>query len=200
MRYLLLLVALATLAGCMKPSDLYDGAQSQLRDVGLLDYSKTQRMASRRIQSDSVVFIAQGPFAPPGHGYARPNVVAEVAFDRFVEYFPYVRRARSAIGLDEARAEAIAAGAHYLLYTRFAHIDDAINTLEEWEEQEDFDRVGLDRAVIQMMLIELNTGFLVDTTTIYGRGGLLTFYDEKPENLIGLPLEQYARSLLGVAR
>ncbi|MEX6503236.1 DUF4823 domain-containing protein [Pseudomonas zhanjiangensis] len=199
MRSLILLLPLA-LVGCMKVSDLADGAEYHLRDAGILDHGSTERMASRRLQQDSFIYIAQGHFVPPGHGYPRPNVVAEEAFKGFVEYFPMVRRARAPLGLEEAMGQARAAGAHYLLYSRFAFVDDRIGRVEEWEDQQALDRLGIDRSVIQLMLIETNTRFLVDTARIRSRGGFLTFYDAKPEDLIGPPLHDYARSLLGVGR
>ena len=59
---------------------------------------------------------------------------------------------------------------------------------------------GRDRGVIQLMLIETNTRHLVDSARIRNRGGFLTFYDQKPEDLIGPPLEEYARSLIGLSR
>lgn len=197
MRSLILLLPLA-LVGCMKVSDLADGAEYHLRDAGVLDHGSTERMASRRVQQDSFIYIAQGHFVPPGHGYPRPNVVAEEAFKGFVEYFPLVRRARAPLGLEAAMQQARAAGAHYLLYTRFAYSDDRIGGVEDWEDQQALDRLGTDRSVIQLMLIETSTHFLVDTARIRSRGGFLTFYDAKPEDLIGPPLHDYARSLLGV--
>jgi len=200
MRSLILLLALLALGGCMKVSDLADGAEYHLRDAGVLDHGKVERMASRRLQQDSFIYIAQGHFVPPGHGYPRPNVVAEEAFNGFVEYFPMVRRARAPAGLEEAMGQARAAGAHYLLYSRFAFTDDRIGRVEEWEDQEALDRLGTDRGVIQLMLIETNTRYLVDTARIRSRGGFLTFYDAKPQDLIGPPLHDYARSLLGVGR
>lgn len=200
MRNLFLLLALLGLAGCMKVSDMASSTEYYLGDAGFLDHARTERMASRRLQQDSFIYIAQGRFVPPGHGYPRPNVVAEEAFKGFVQYFPLVRRAKQPLGLEEAMGEAREAGAHYLLYTRFAYSDDRIGTLEEWEDQEALDRLGTDRAVIQLMLIETNTRFLVDTARIRSRGGFLTFYDVQPQDIIGPPLEDYARSLLGVAR
>lgn len=200
MRNLLLLLALLSLAGCMKVSDMASSTEYYLGDAGLLDHGRTERMASRRLQQDSFIYIAQGHFVPPGHGYPRPNVVAEEAFKGFVQYFPLVRRAKQPLGLEEAMGEAREAGAHYLLYARFAYSDDRIGTEEEWEDQEALDRLGTDRAVIQLMLVETNTRFLVDTARIRSRGGFLTFYDVQPQDIIGPPLEDYARSLLGVAR
>jgi hypothetical protein len=200
MRSLLLIVTVLLLGGCMKPSDLADGAIYQLRDVGMLDHSQTRRASSWRLQADSFIYIAQGHFVPPGGAYPRPNVVAEEAYKGFVEYFPMVRRAKSPLGLEESLAEAREAGAHYLLYSRFAYADDRIGTIEEWEDQEALDRLGTDRGVIQLMLIETNTRYLVDTARIRGRGGLLTLYDAKPEDLIGPALQDYARRLLGLGR
>lgn len=201
MRNLIVAIFMLGLSGCMNVSDMADGAAYHLRDVGVLDHSNIRRSASWRLQADSFIYIAQGHFVPTGqHAYPRPNVVAEEAFKGFVEYFPMVRRARAPIGLEEALGEARAAGAHYLLYTRFAHADDRIGTQEEWEDQEEFERLGTDRSVLQLMLIETNTRYLVDTARIRSRGGFMTFYDARPEDLIRPPLEDYARTLLGFSR
>lgn len=200
MRSMILLLAILGLGGCMKVSDMAEGSREQLSDAGFLDHSETRRASSWRLQPDSFIFIAQGYFVPPGSAYPRPNVVAEEAFNGFVEYFPMVRRAKGPAGLEESMGQARAAGAHYLLYARFASADDRIGTVEEWEDQEALDRLGRDHGVIQLMLIETNTRYLVDTARIRNRGGFLTFYDAKPEDLIGPPLDEYARSLLGLSR
>lgn len=200
MRSMILLLMILGLAGCMKVSDMAEGTREQLSDAGFLDHSETRRASPWRLQPDSFIYIAQGYFMPPGSAYPRPNVVAEEAFNGFVEYFPMVRRAKGPAGLEEAMGQARGVGAHYLLYARFASADDRIGTVEEWEDEETLDRLGRDRGVIQLMLIETNTRYLVDTARIRNRGGFLTFYDEKPEDLIGPPLEEYARSLIGLSR
>jgi hypothetical protein len=195
-----LLLALMLLGGCMKPSHLAEGALAQLRDVGMLDQSQTQRSQSWRLQPDSFIYIAQGHFVPPGGAYPRPNVVAEEAFNGFVEYFPLVRRAPAPLGLEQSMQAARQAGAHYLLYARFAGADDRIGTVGEWEDQRALDRLGVDRGVIQLMLIETSTRYLVDNARIRSRGGFLTFYDSKPQTLIGPPLQDYARRLIGLGQ
>ncbi|MFI8479014.1 DUF4823 domain-containing protein [Pseudomonas sp. NPDC078700] len=196
---LMVLLALLPLSGCMTVSDMAAGTEYQLRDAGVLDHSNTQRANSRRLQADSFIYIAQGYFTPRGEANPKANIVAEEAFKGFIEYFPLVRRARTPLGLEQAMSEARGAGAHYLLYGRFATADDRIGTGTEWEDQEALDRIGVDSGVIQLMLIETSTRYLVDTARIRSRGGFLTFYDEKPEDLIGPPLEQYARSLIGLS-
>lgn len=199
MRSLVLLLAVLALGGCMNVSDMAEGTRYHMSDAGLLDHSDSRRVNNIRIQPDSFIYIAQGAFAPPGTAYPRPNVVAEEAFNGFIEYFPMVRRARAPEGLDAAMGEARAAGAHYLLYTRFAKADDRIGNTDELIDQERSDRLGIDSGVIQIMLIETSTQYLIDTARIKSRGGLLTFHDNKPEDLLGPPLEQYARSLLGLS-
>src|SRR3990167_234918 len=171
MRSVLLIVGVVLLSGCMKASDLADEAIYQLRDVGVLDHSQTRPASPWRLQADSVIYVAQGHFVPPGGAYPRPNVVAEEAYKGFVEYFPMVQRAKAPLGLDESLAEAREAGAHYLLYSRFAHADDRIGTVEEWEDQEALDRLGTDRGGIQLMLIETNTRYMVDTRSEERRVG-----------------------------
>ncbi|WP_407311357.1 DUF4823 domain-containing protein [Pseudomonas sp. nanlin1] len=200
MRNLVLWLALLSLSGCMSISDMGDTARSQLSDAGVLNHSETRRVNNFRLQPDSFIYIGQGAFMPPGGAYPRPNVVAEEAFRGFIQYFPLVRRAQAPLGLEQALSEARSAGAHYLLYTRFARADDRIGTTDEWADQEAVDRLGVDSGVVQLMLIETGTRYLIDTATIRSRGGLLTLYDNKPEDLLGPPLQDYARSLLGFSR
>lgn len=199
MRQLLLIMLAVTLASCMKVSDLTAEAGYQLRDVGLLNHSEIQRSNNWRLQADSYIYISQGLFIPLGHPSAQPNIVADEAFSAFVEYFPRVRRATVPQGYDEALRAAREEGAHYLLYTRFAQGNDRVGNWQEFKgKNESGARIGVDRGAIHLMLVEVGNGYLVDTSNIRNRGGFLTFYNNKPEDLIRPPLRQYARRLLGL--
>lgn len=200
MRYFLSGLVLFCLAGCMKVSDMASATGEQLRDVGILEHSRIQRNATWRLQPDSRILIAQGHFAPAGERPPRPNLVVEEAFKGFVEYFPMVRGAPMPLGLEEALAQAAADGDHYVLYTRFAAADDRIGTWEELNDQRAVDRLGLDSAVIQLMLIEVSTRYLVDSARIHNRGGLISAFDARPDELLRRPFAQYARKLLGLSR
>ena len=167
MRSLVLLLAVLVLGGCMNVSDMGEGVRYHMSDAGLLDHSDSRRVNNLRIQPDSFIYIAQGAFAPPGSAYPRPNVVAEEAFNGFIEYFPMVRRAPAPLGLEQALIEAREVGAHYLLYTRFARTDDRIGNTDEWQDEEAVDRLGVDTSVIQIMLIETSTQYLIDTCLLY---------------------------------
>jgi hypothetical protein len=197
MRYALMLLAVLLLSGCMKPSDLQDQAGYYLGDAGVLNHYRIKRSSTWVIQSDSKLYIAQGHFLPVGNPYARPNVVAEETFAAAVEVFPVVRRAQQPLGLEEALAEARSFGYDYLLYTRFAAADDAVGSIEEWEESGQWGDLGLDRGVLQLMLLEVGTRHLVDFARIETRGGFLQFYKASPEDLLRPPLQDYTGQLLG---
>ncbi|WP_183165117.1 DUF4823 domain-containing protein [Azomonas macrocytogenes] len=188
------------LAGCMNVSDMAQGTRYHLSDAGILDHSETRRASNWRLQPDSSIYIAQGHFVPPGNAYPRSNVVAEEAFKGFVEYFPLVQRAPGPLGLDEAWNQATVAGANYILYVRFAAADDRIGSYDEWNSQRAVDRLGVDSSVIQLMVFETGTRYLVDAARIRSRGGILSIYDARPEDLLRPPLDEYARHLLGLSR
>lgn len=197
MRKALVLLGILVLAGCMKPSEMQDQASYYLGDAGVLNHYRIQRSSTWVLQSDSKLYIAQGHFLPIGHSYARPNVVAEEAFAAAVELFPIVRRAQQPLGLEEALAEARGYGYDYLLYTRFASAADAVGSVEQWEESGQWEDVGLDRAVLQLMVFEVGTRHLVDYARIETRGGFLQFYKASPDDLLRPPLKDYTGQLLG---
>ncbi len=197
MRWMALGVCLLLLAACMKPSDMTQQARYYMGDTGLLDHYRITRSGNWRIQSDSQLYIAQGHFVPVGHPYSRPNVVAEEAFAAAVQVFPLVRRAEQPMGLDQALAQARAQRSDYLLYSRFARARDGASTVAEWDETRRFGDLGIDRANLQLVLMETSTQRVVDFVVVESKGGFLQFYKASPEDLLRRPLEDYTRRLLG---
>ncbi|MEH6387701.1 MAG: DUF4823 domain-containing protein [Pseudomonas profundi] len=193
MRWFALLLGLAVMAGCMKPSDMRESARYYLDDAGLTNNYRITRSATWTLQPDSSLYIAQGHFVPVGHPYSRPNVVAEEAFAAAVQLFPLVQRAHQPAGLDEALSQAQANRADYLLYTRFASAQGAgtERSQDQWGE------LGIDKANLQLILMETSTRRVVDFVTIETRGGFLQFFKAKPSTLLRPPLEDYTRRLLG---
>lgn len=188
---------LVLLAGCMKPSDMTQQAGYYLGDAGLLNHYEIKRSSTWRLQSDSKLYIAQGHFLPIGDPYARPNVVAEEAFAAAVEVFPMVRRAHQPLGLEEALLEARSYQYDYLLYTRFAAAEDSVGSQEQWETSEQWQDIGADSGVLQLILMEVGTRHLVDFATVNTKGGFLQFYKASPDELLRPPLQDYTRQLLG---
>ena len=193
MRWIALLLGLAVLGGCMKPSDLRESARYYLDDAGLTNNYRINRSATWTLESDSSLYIAQGHFLPVGHPYSRPNVVAEEAFAAAVQVFPLVQRAQQPAGLDEALNQARSERADYLLYTRFARAEGA----DPEQQQDQWSELGVDKAMLQLILMETSTRHVVDFVTIETGGGFLQFFKAKPSTLLRPPLEDYTRRLLG---
>ncbi|SDU07169.1 DUF4823 domain-containing protein [Halopseudomonas salegens] len=192
----LVVLGAVMLAGCVSPSDMQKTSRHYLGDMGAMNHYRLERPANWTLQPDSRLYIAQGHFLPVDNPYARPNVVAEEAFYAAVNVFPRVRRAENPLGLEQALAEAQSHYADYLLYTRFARAKDAVGSSEHWSVSRQFRDLGTDRAILQMTLFEVNSGRQVDYAVIHTRGGFLQFYQQKPEDLLRRPLDDYMNRLI----
>lgn len=190
MRILLLLALAITLSGCMRGSDLAAGANRQLSDVGLLQNSRLERQGNWRLQADSALLIAQSYYVPNGQGLP-DNRLAEITFKGFVEYFPWLRRAIVPLDLQSALEEARRQQAHYLLYVRFASSGPALGEQPKAGS-------GVERSVVQLMLIEVGNGHLVDSVRISNRKGWFSADDTTLETQLSAPLREYAGRLLGL--
>lgn len=181
----LILLAMVLLAGCMKASDMVDEASYQLSDAGLLNHQRMERSVNRRIQADSLIYIVQSHFPPVEHQAVSDNVLAQETFNAFVSYFPHMRRSLQPLGLEQALVQARKERADYLLYTRFAEAEK---------------KTTMSRATVQFMLYDMATARMVDNGSIHIRAGLLTSKHNAPEDFLRKPMQDYARTLLGVRK
>lgn len=186
MRILLLLIVVV-LTGCMQTSDLVKEARYHMGDVGLLNHHQVERPLNMRLEHDALIYIVQSHFPPVGHEPedVEPNILAKESFKAFVEYFPRVRRSDVPLGLDEALVAARAEQADYLMYVRLAHARD---------------RMAVDSAVVQLMLYEMSALQRVDNARIPIRSGVLTSWNNRPEDFLVRPMQDYARRLQGLSR
>ena len=198
MRQFLLMIWAMSLASCMQVSDLAGEATYQMRDVRLLNHTEMRRSNNWRVQADSHIYIGQAPFVPLGYSGAQANIAAEETYNAFVEYFPRLSRAFEPVTFEQAMLAARSAGADYLLHVRFAQGNDRIGKLDEIKDFEKGARFGVDRSAIHLMLVEVRSGYMLDTVNMRNRGGFLSSYNNKPEDLIRPPKRDYARRLLGL--
>jgi len=185
MKQLLVLMATLLLASCMRPSEMLAETSYQLGDAGLLDHHQLERSTNIRIESDSLIYIAQSFFPPVANQAVPDTVLVDETFHAFVQYFPHMRRSLEPLGLEQATLLAHAERADFLLYTRMALSDE---------------RKLRDRAVIQFMLYELGSGKMIDHGTFQIRAGLLSASGKQPQDYLRKPMQEYARKLLGLGR
>lgn len=117
--------------------------------------------------------------------------------------FPRVLRAERSETLFDARQSATRNRIDFVIYPRILLWEDTIGTWTEMadtlryrdgkELQEAF---GLDRARIQLTVLDTTTGRVVDVVSINTRAGLLSLYEETPDRLIVTALGRYVDSLV----
>jgi len=117
--------------------------------------------------------------------------------------FPRVLRAERSETLFDARQSATRNRIDFVIYPRVLLWEDTVGTWAEIadtlryrtrkEVQEAF---GLDRARIQLTVLDTTTGRIVDVVSIETRAGALGLYEESPDRLLVAALGRYVDSLV----
>jgi len=117
--------------------------------------------------------------------------------------FPRVLRAERTETLFDARQTAILNRIDFVMYPRVQLWEDTVGTWTEIADtlryrsgQEVHDAFGLDRARIQLTVLDTTTGRIVDVVSINTRAGILGLYEETPDRLLVAALGRYVDSLV----
>lgn len=132
-----------------------------------------------------------------------PDQVSDLLMSEIGLRFPRVLRAAEAESIFSARQSAASSGLDYVVYPRLLLWEDTAGT---WSEIADTLRYtdgpallkgfGLDRTRLQLTLLEVNSGRIMDVVAIDSRGGLLALYQESPQRLLASALGLYVESLV----
>lgn len=151
------------------------------------------------------ISIAQdfAPSQPATVDTAPPDQVSDLLMSEIGLRFPRVMRAGEAESIFSARQSAASSGLDYVVYPRLLLWEDTAGT---WSEIADtlryiegpalLEGFGLDRARLQLTLLEVNSGRIMDVVAIDSRGGLLALYQESPQRLLASALGRYVDSLV----
>jgi hypothetical protein len=152
------------------------------------------------------------------HGSARPRtqpddlpstlMVPEVSLSLLLSgevrrQFPRVLRAERSETLFDARQSAVRNRIDFVIFPRILLWEDTVgtwcelaDTLRHRTGQELQDDFGLDRARIQLTVLDITTGRVVDVVAIDTRAGLLGLYRDAPDRLLVAALCRYVDSLV----
>ncbi len=132
-----------------------------------------------------------------------PDEVSDLLMSEIGLRFPRVLRAAEAESIFSARQSAASSGLDYVVYPRLLLWEDTAGT---WSEIADtlryadglalLEGFGLDRTRLQLTLLEVNSGRIMDVVAIDSRGGLLALYQESPQRLLASALGRYVDSLV----
>ncbi len=117
--------------------------------------------------------------------------------------FPRVLRAERSETLFDARQSGVRKRVDFVIFRRILLWEDTVGT---WREMADTlrhrsgnelqDAFGLDRARLQLTVLDVTTGRVVDVVAIDTRAGLLGLYDDSPDRLLVAALGRYVDSLV----
>ncbi len=117
--------------------------------------------------------------------------------------FPRVLRAERSETLFDARQSAVRNRIDFVIFPRILLWEDTVRTWREMADtlrhrsgKEVHDAFGLDRARIQLTVLDVTTGRVVDVVAIDTRAGLLGLYEDSPDRLLVAAIGRYVDSLV----
>lgn len=109
------------------------------------------------------------------------------------QQFAMVDSARDPEGLNESIKKARQRGYSYMLYPKLIRHENHVNSIMEMDEDmERFDQIGQDVVVLTLLLVDVATERLIDSTAVRVESGYMHLYRQNPSDLIELASTQYA--------
>lgn len=194
---------------------VYNESLALTSDAGILDDHKVERSAHWVLSQDVSFYVAlsgleQYPFLRPAAALDLPTLqpapddsLSIILAGEVRRLFPRVLRAERSESLFDARQSATLNRIDFVIYPRVLLWEDTVGTWSQIADTLRFrsgrevqDAFGLDRARIQLTVLDTTTGRIVDVVSIETRAGILGLYDETPDSLLVAALGQYVDSLV----
>lgn len=194
---------------------VYNESLALTSGAGLLADHNVERSANWVLSRDVSFYVAlsgleQFPFLRPTAAQDLPNLqpapddsLSAILAGEVRRQFPRVLRGDRTESLFDARQSATRNRIDFVIYPRVLLWEDTVGTWSEvadtlrYRSDDDVrDAFGLDRARIQLTVLDTTTGRIVDVVSVQTRAGILGLYDETPDRLLVAALGQYVDSLV----
>ncbi|MDP1931464.1 MAG: DUF4823 domain-containing protein [Gammaproteobacteria bacterium] len=205
------------LISCTNVQSLWLDGLAVTSQAGLTSEHRIERSGHWVLPRNTSFYVAQGEIpdlevlrpvvTSPDQGEAvnpwEPDHLGALVAREIARHFPLVLRAEQNESLFAALQSAQQHGIDYVLYPRMQHWQDGAGTWTEVaeslryrESSEVADAFGLDRARLQLTLLETSSGHIMDVVSIETRGGVLTAYGGNPQRLLEAAVGRYVDSLV----
>ncbi len=202
---------------CTNVQSLWVDGHALASQTGLSPEHRIQRNGHWVLPQNTSFYVAQGDISdlevlrpivtPPEEESAgnpwEPDQLGILLAREIARHFPLVLRAERSESLFAALESAQRYGIDYVLYPHMQHWQDGAGTWTEVadsvryrESSEAANAFGLDRARLQLTLLESSSGRIMDVVSIETRGGVMTAYGENPEGLLVAAVGRYVDSLV----
>lgn len=194
----LLLAATASLSGCSNLQIFREDARQAGAAFGLLRDHQIQRSSNHVFPVSAGFYIAWDDLQTHDELDIERRAAGEL-YKQVARHFPRAALATAAQSLPDALHSSLQQRMDYLIYPRVLLWKEAVGNQEEMTyalgEDEVVSGFGLDRAQLQLAVLESSTGRIVDVAVVHSRTGLLSLRGDSSQQLLGIALQQYADSL-----
>lgn len=210
------LLCLSALSACGHVQHLYNQGLSATGATGLIPDHRVNRNSNWVLGPDTSFYVALSGLAAiqdavlnhdsavvqPGALYVEDQV-ADLLANQIGRQFPRVMRASDTETLFDARQSALANRIDFVIYPRVYVWEDTVGTWSElantlrYRKGTDMGAAfGLDRARLQLTLLDASSGRILDVVNIDTRAGVINLYEENPQRLLASAVGRYVNSLV----
>lgn len=184
--------------GCEVIEEGYVTSREAMSNLYLIDNSRVSRASNWVLPRETSFYIAVPLFPDPSVA----ELVADTVHGGFHGAYPRVVHGEEQESFAYARTSAQMAQAQFLLYPRLLAWDDAMDTWREVRDglrylktDEFIDQMGLHGVQVHLILMEVSSGKIIDTATLSGNSGFLSFYNNGLDQLLADSVALYVNSL-----
>jgi hypothetical protein len=210
------LISMCTLSACGHVQHIYNQGVAATGATGLIPDHRVDRNSNWVLGQDTSFYVALSGLAAiqeavinhdnavvePGAFYVEDQV-ADLLADQISRQFPRVMRAVGTETLFDARRSALNNRIDFVIYPRVYVWEDTVGTWSELasalrhRKATDMSAAfGLDRARLQLTLLDATSGRILDVVTIDTRAGVINLYEENPQRLLASAVGRYVNSLV----
>ena len=201
MRFPIMFFSLLALSSCSTLNSVYYESHQLAQTAGLVALNQVNRSSRWVLPRDSSFYVAKN------NDLASLNAESASGLSQLIEqaiskHFSAIRSGVYPESIDNSLASAHMAGTQFVIYPKLMVWDDKLGTwteilysLRNNSNQQIMAGIGLDRAAVQIIILDVASGELVDFVVVEAGSGLFSLYGDNPASLIISPLSEFFSQL-----
>ncbi|NKB31815.1 MAG: DUF4823 domain-containing protein [Pseudomonadales bacterium] len=201
MSFRFIALSLLLLNSCSTLNTVYHESHQLAQFAGIAPLNQVERNSRWVLPRDSSFYVAKN------NDLAAMSIDGAAGLSQLVEqaitdHFSAVRGGLYPESLNNSLASAKMAGSQFVIYPKLLVWDDKLGTwaeifysLRNHSNQQIVAGFGLDRAAVQIIILDVASGDLVDFVQVEAGSGLFSLYGDQPANLILPTLSDYFSKL-----
>jgi hypothetical protein len=197
----IMLFSLLVLSSCSTLNSVYYESHQLAQAAGLVSLNQVNRTSRWVLARDSSFYIAKNT------DLASLSAESASGLSQIIEHavgnhFSAIRSGLYPESIENSLASAQMAGSQFVIYPKLMVWDDKLgtwteilNSLRNKSNQQILAEIGLDRAAVQIIILDVANEELVDFVLVEAGSGLFSLYGDNPSSLIMSPLSEFFSQL-----